>query len=49
MKDYMRVHIYCDNVMEKTLDELMEEAKKALERGEVWYIEAVSPPKEDVT
>ena len=49
MRDYMKVVIYCDDVMEKTLDELKEEAKKALERGEVWHIEVISPPKKDVT
>ena len=43
--DYMKVVIYCENVMEKTLDELKEEAKKALERGEIWHIEVVSPAK----
>jgi hypothetical protein len=45
MKDYMKVVIYCENVMDKTLDELKLEAKKALERGEIWHIEVVSPAK----
>ena len=43
-RDYMKVVIYCDNVMDKDLDDLKEYAKEALnEDRDVWFVETVSP------